>query len=144
MQAADGEEVNTTSFFNGNIDEVRVWDTALTEDELRFVMNQEIEDNSNVEGSYFKLNGIVPTKYDISGGSIDWSNLKGYYPMSTYTFTNCKDASGNGNTAAIKNLTTVDYQTAPLPYVSEANGDWGIQLQLGLMVLCKLYQVPLL
>jgi hypothetical protein len=125
IAAADGNELNTTSFFNGNIDEVRVWDVALTEDELRFIMNQEIETSAlNIEGSYFKLNGIVPTKYDISDGTIDWSNLKGYYPMSTYTFTNCKDASGNGNTAALKNLTTVDYQTAPLPYISNSDGPW--------------------
>ena len=122
IAAADGNELNTTSFFNGNIDEVRVWDVALTENQLRFVINQEIVDNTNVDGSYFSGLGITPTKNDIN--TIPWANLKGYYPMSTYTFTNCKDASGNGNTAALKNLTTVDYQTAPLPYVSDADGAW--------------------
>ena len=120
--AADG--VATTAFFEGNIDEVRVWNAALSEDELRFVMNQEIENNAGIKGSYFQLNGISPTKYDISDGSLNWSNLQGYYPMSTYTFTNSKDASGNGNTAALKNLNTVDYQTAPLPYVSQADSSW--------------------
>jgi len=122
IAAADGDEVNTTSFFQGNIDEVRVWDIALTEDQLRFVINQEIEDNTNVDGSYFAGLGITPTKNDIN--AVPWANLKGYYPMSTYTFTNCKDASGNGNTAALKNLNTVDHQTAPLPYVSDADGGW--------------------
>ncbi|WP_456376274.1 LamG-like jellyroll fold domain-containing protein, partial [Lutibacter sp.] len=124
IAAADGNEVNTTSFFNGNIDEVRIWDVALTEAQLRFVINQEIEDNTTVDGSYFAGLGITPTKNDIS--AITWANLRGYYPMSTYTFTNCKDASGNGNIAALKNLTTVDHQTAPLPYVSVAgvSTDW--------------------
>tara|TARA_R110001583_G_scaffold35585_3_gene118231 strand:+ start:30730 stop:37086 length:6357 start_codon:yes stop_codon:yes gene_type:complete len=122
IAAADGDEVNTTSFFEGNIDEVRVWDVALTEDQLRFVMNQEIEDNTNVDGSYFASLGILPTKNDIN--AVPWANLIGYYPMSTYTFTNCKDASGNGNTAALKNLNTVDNQTAPLPYQSSADGAW--------------------
>jgi hypothetical protein len=44
--------------------------------------------------------------------------------MSTYTFTNAKDVSSNNYTAALRNLTTVDRQTAPLPYESAANGTW--------------------
>ncbi|REE83588.1 putative secreted protein (Por secretion system target) [Lutibacter oceani] len=112
------------SFFKGNIDEVRVWDKALTEDELHFIMNQEIEDNTDVAGSFFTLKSISPTKNDISAGILDWSNLKGYYPMSTYTYTNTKDESGNGHQGALRNLRTVDRQTAPLPYVSSANTDW--------------------
>ena len=123
IAAADGDEVNTTSFFQGNIDEVRVWDVALTEDQLRFIMNQEIEDNTQVAGEYFNtILGVTPTKNDIA--AIPWSNLQGYYPMSTYTFTNCKDESGNGNIAALKNLNTVAHQTAPLPYVSSTDGSW--------------------
>ncbi|NNK59122.1 MAG: choice-of-anchor D domain-containing protein, partial [Flavobacteriaceae bacterium] len=44
-----------TAFFHGNIDEVRVWDSALTADQLRFIMNQEIEENSTfVAGKYFQ------------------------------------------------------------------------------------------
>ena len=37
-----------TAHFEGNIDEVRVWDTALTIDQLRYVMNQEIVDNATL------------------------------------------------------------------------------------------------
>jgi hypothetical protein len=44
--------------------------------------------------------------------------------MSTYTYTNTKDESGNGNRGALRNLRTVDRQTAPLPYMSGADGDW--------------------
>ena len=36
-----------TQYFNGNIDEVRIWNTNLTESQLRFIMNQEIDENSN-------------------------------------------------------------------------------------------------
>lgn len=134
IAAADGDPVNTTSFFQGNIDEVRVWNVALTEDQLHFVMNQEIDDNTNVVGAYFNKGLVVPggtpeaavtpTKNDIT--SVPWANLQGYYPMSTYTFTNCKDLSDNDYTAALKNLNTVDSQTAPLPYVSTAvtSTDW--------------------
>ncbi|WP_296381758.1 choice-of-anchor D domain-containing protein [Winogradskyella sp.] len=106
--------------FQGNIDEVRVWDTALTEDQLRFVMNQEIEDNSGqVMGK--ELPSTI-TKHDID--AIPWSDLAGYYPMTVYTYTNTEDASGNGNQGALRNLNTVARQTAPLPYESTQNGDW--------------------
>ncbi|MGV6831590.1 MAG: LamG-like jellyroll fold domain-containing protein [bacterium] len=116
-------KTSTTQFFRGNIDEVRVWDTNLTVDQLRFIMNQEIANNSNfVAGSYFLERGITPTKNETS--SLPWSDLAGYYPMSVYTYTNTRDESGNGNTAALRNLRTVDWQTAPLPYMTTANGDW--------------------
>ncbi|MGG5487141.1 choice-of-anchor D domain-containing protein [Gaetbulibacter sp. PBL-D1] len=112
-----------TAFFRGNIDEVRIWDVALTEDQLRFVMNQEIENNSSfVGGSYFISRGITPTKNDI--GTVPWSSLAAYYPMTRYTYTNTKDESGNGNQGALRHLRTVDRQTAPLPYISNNNGSW--------------------
>ncbi|WP_111683991.1 choice-of-anchor D domain-containing protein [Winogradskyella tangerina] len=109
-----------TQHFRGNIDEVRVWNTALTQDQLRFVMNQEIEDNSGqVMGKELPTS---ITKNDID--AIPWSDLAGYYPMSVYTYTNTDDASGNGNQGALRNLDTVDRQTAPLPYESTQAGDW--------------------
>ncbi|OAB26620.1 Por secretion system C-terminal sorting domain-containing protein [Flavobacterium fryxellicola] len=118
IAAADG--VTPTSFFNGSIDEVRVWNVALSEKELRYVMNQEILSNGIATNGRIIPNTI--SSNEIS--SIPWSNLSAYYPMSTYTFTNAKDISNNNNTAALRNLTTVDLQTAPLPYESLTDGDW--------------------
>ncbi|WP_250434540.1 LamG-like jellyroll fold domain-containing protein [Hanstruepera flava] len=116
-------KLSPQAFFHGNIDEVRIWDVRLTEDQLRYIMNQEIEDNASfVGGSYFIAQGASPTKDEI--GTIPWSDLIGYYPMSTYTYTNTKDESGNGNQGALRTLRTVDRQTAPLPYQSANNGDW--------------------
>lgn len=118
--AAAGKGASLGDFFVGNIDEVRIWDTALSQDQLRYIMNQEIENNTSF------VNGtVIPqtiTKNEVS--TIPWSNLAGYYPMTTYTYTNTKDESGNGITGALRNLRTVDRQTAPLPYQSQANGDW--------------------
>lgn len=112
-----------TDFFHGGIDEVRVWNTALTVDQLRFVMNQEIQQNSGfVRGAFFQSLGINPTKNDIA--SVPWNQLAAYYPMTTYTYTNTKDESGNGNQGALRALRTVDRQTAPLPYISNADGNW--------------------
>ncbi|GGK16739.1 hypothetical protein GCM10007962_08760 [Yeosuana aromativorans] len=110
-----------TDFFAGNIDEVRVWDTALTEAQLRYIMNQEIIDNSLA----LVYGNVLPTsitKNEIS--SIPWSDLAGYYPMSVYTYTNTNDMSGNGHQGALRNLDTVDRQTAPLPYQTQASGPW--------------------
>ena len=112
-----------TAYFHGNIDEVRVWDAALTAGQLRYIMNQEIEDNASfVSGKYFQSRSVTPTNDEVA--SIPWTDLAGYYPMSTYTYTNTKDESGNGHQGALKNLKTVDRQTAPLPYVSTSDGDW--------------------
>lgn len=121
VAAADG--LSPTDYFQGNIDEVRIWDTTLSVDQLRYIMNQEIEENAAfVVGKYFNDNLINPTKNETA--LIPWSDLAVYYPMSTYTYTNCKDESENNYTATIKNLVTVDRQTAPLPYRSTANGAW--------------------
>lgn len=118
IAAADG--TTPTSFFSGNIDEVRVWNVALTDKQLRYVMNQEILSNGLATNGYIVPNTI--TLNDIS--SIPWTNLSAYYPMSTYTYTNAKDVSVNNYTASLVNLTTVDRQTAPLPYESVSNGPW--------------------
>lgn len=109
-----------TQHFRGNIDEVRIWDTNLTEDQLRFVMNQEIEDNAGQ--AMGKELPTTITKHDID--AVPWNDLAGYYPMSVYTYTNTDDASGKGNQGALRNLDTVDRQTAPLPYESTQDGDW--------------------
>ena len=111
---------STIQHFKGNIDEVRVWSAALTNDQLRFIMNQEIQNNAGqVLGN--ELPSSI-TKNDIN--AIPWVNLEGYYPMSTFTYTNTVDASGNGIDGVLRNLDTVDKQTAPLPYASNQNGDW--------------------
>jgi len=113
---------NPTDFFRGNIDEVRVWNVALSVDQLRYIMNQEIVANG-LQVSGKKL-PVTLTRNEVA--SIPWSQLAGYYPMSVYTFTNTEDASGNGNQGALRNLNTVDRQTAPLPYTSSSTGDWNV------------------
>ncbi|MBE17123.1 MAG: hypothetical protein CL867_12835 [Cytophagaceae bacterium] len=117
--AADG--ASPTDFFVGTIDEVRIWNRALNGTQIRYIMNQEITEHTDntVDGSVIPQN---ISKNDVA--VIPWNALQGYFPMNRYTFTNVKDESGNGLVAAIKNLDTVNEQTAPLPYVSAADGDW--------------------
>jgi hypothetical protein len=47
--------------------------------------------------------------------------------MSTYSFTNAKDSSF-GLTATLKNINTVDLQTAPLPYESAGTGNKTVEI----------------
>lgn len=123
IAAADG--TNPADFFEGTIDELRVWNFALSQDQVRYIMNQEIEENPTLNTVTGR---IIPT--GISKDEFvatDWSEVAAYFPMNIYTFTNVKDESNNNLIAAIRNLDTVDFQTAPLPYVSQAAGDWTSQ-----------------
>lgn len=118
IAAADG--LPPTAFFRGSIDEVRVWDVALTDAQFRYVMNQEILSNGTLTNG-----AIIPNTITLNNISIiPWTNLKAYYPMSTYSFVNAKDKSNYGLTAALRNINTVDLQTAPLPYESAGSGNW--------------------
>ncbi len=117
-----------TAFFKGNIDEVRIWNRALTVNQLRYIMNQELVDKNITTGLNplpLMKGFVLPTtitKNELN--TIPWSDLAGYYPLSVYTYTNTNDMSGNNRQGALRNLDTVDFQTAPLPYVSQANGAW--------------------
>lgn len=68
--------MNNTACFNGYIDEVRLWDIARSETEIKANMYREIGTNAN---------------------------LKAYYKMSDGTGTSLTDNSGNGNTGTLTN-----------------------------------------
>ncbi|MGH1386144.1 GEVED domain-containing protein [Kordia sp.] len=109
------------NFFTGFIDEVRVFDIALTEDQLREMVHQEIEQNgSNVRGS------VIPKDIEdfTSGANVAWSSLTAYYDMSSIEGNRVLDQTGNNNTLYIKNMSTIAPQTAPMPYISVADGSW--------------------
>ncbi|WP_396602795.1 LamG-like jellyroll fold domain-containing protein [Algibacter sp. R77976] len=116
--------VNGSDYFHGWIDEVRVFDKALTETQIQQIVYQEIENNNgNVRGA------IIPKdiKDFNTGESLLWSNLKLYYKMGT-TFTSegkVIDYSGNENHGTIFNIRTRQEETAPMPYVTSHDGDWG-------------------
>ncbi|MBC8755195.1 choice-of-anchor D domain-containing protein [Kordia sp. YSTF-M3] len=112
---------DNVNFFEGSIDEVRIFNTAVTIDQLREMVHQEIEQNGvNVRGK------IIPKDLEdfTSGANLPWSSLIAYYDMSSIKGNRIEDATGNGNTAFMKNITTIEPQTAPMPYISIADGNW--------------------
>lgn len=109
------------SFFTGSIDEVRIFNTAVTLDQLREMVHQEIEQNgANVRGK------IIPKDLEdfTTSANLPWSSLVAYYDMSSIKGNRIEDMSGNGNTSFMKNISTIEAQTAPMPYISIADGNW--------------------
>ncbi|MDO7171062.1 LamG-like jellyroll fold domain-containing protein [Mariniflexile sp. AS56] len=110
---------NHTKLFKGDIDEVRVFNMALTDDQLQKIIHQEIqEDAGNVSGA------VIPKRIvdANSTSTIPWTTLKAYYPMTSILSSTTSDFSGNGHTANLHNITTVLEQTAPMPYTTKADG----------------------
>ncbi|MBV7267754.1 choice-of-anchor D domain-containing protein [Winogradskyella luteola] len=115
-----------SDFYNGDIDELRIFDIALPLTQLRFGMNQEIEsDGTNIRGSYFESRGVVPTKNDLI--TYPWSSLIGYYKFS-HVKGNClfDESSYTSTNGRLYNTTnaSIETQTAPLPFTSSQSGSW--------------------
>ncbi|WP_406685501.1 hypothetical protein N1F78_07220 [Seonamhaeicola sp. MEBiC1930] len=111
-------------YFDGEIDEVRIFNVALTDSQIQTMIYQEIEDNSgNVKGS------IIPKDiidFDTEA-TISWSSLVAYYPMTDIASNQVSDYSSNSNTLTMHNITTVQEQTAPLPYKTTSDGTWDLE-----------------
>ncbi|MGB5418689.1 LamG-like jellyroll fold domain-containing protein, partial [Algibacter sp.] len=116
--------VSNKQYFRGNIDEVRVFNTVLTESQIQQMVYQEIGDNSGmVSGTVIPKDIIdLPTITKIS-----WNNLIGYYPMTDIVNRVTTDYSGNNNSLTLYNITTIQDQTAPMPYVTATVGAWATQ-----------------
>ncbi|SHG60990.1 Por secretion system C-terminal sorting domain-containing protein [Salegentibacter echinorum] len=106
-----------TNFFHGWIEEVRIWDTSLNLDQIKFMMNQRIKDNGNVRGEVIPLD--VPN-------NLTWANLKGYYRLITSKATNgiTKNIINNAIDGRLKNIQSTQQNTAPLPYIAINDGEW--------------------
>ena len=120
--------------FSGWIEEVRIWNTTLTEDQIQFMMNQRLIANGALMGEQIPMN--VP-------GGLTYANLLGYYRLisaepeplavSPVVYLD-EDKPTNGLTpdratnkvpGVLKNMETNQENTAPLPYYSGNDGAWG-------------------
>lgn len=107
-------------FFKGEIDEVRVFNTSLSDEELQKIVYQELDDAQN-----FNQGKLIPKA--ISSNNIG-ANLIRYYKMDAFKH----DILDNKITteideeigAKLYNIKNIYHQTAPLPYQTVQDGDW--------------------
>lgn len=109
----------SNKFFNGKIDEVRVFNTALTDTQVQRMVYQEIENNgSQVRGT------VIPR--DIQ--SLPYANLIRYYRMDTYRDDIVDDLVTPGFDIAtgmkMYNHKNIYTQQAPMPFVTRTTGSF--------------------
>ncbi|MDO5969517.1 LamG-like jellyroll fold domain-containing protein [Flavivirga aquimarina] len=119
---------NISNPFLGEIDEVYVWDQELTQDQVRYLMNQEIE-RFDISGTDYVDGKIIPQAAASNEvPTIPWSNLKAYYDFNSFYGSTVEGLTDDRNFLRLKYLmkdkTIVDDQTIPVPYISAANGAW--------------------
>lgn len=104
---------NGNNYFEGSIYETRVYNKALTENQIKQQVNQEIENNGgNVRGT------VIPN--DIEG--LQWSDLILYYKMDILDSGQTSDNSLSGVNGNLHGMRTYQDYTAPLPYVTKSGG----------------------
>lgn len=112
-----GREPDTDSgYFMGYVDEVKIIAKALTDDEYQKNVYQEIEDNTLVRGA------VIPR--DIA--TLAWSDVSRYFMFDVYKDDITDDLTtapiDTGTGAKMYNFKVIDYQTAPLPFVTQSSG----------------------
>ncbi len=113
------EPASATNYFKGKIDEVRVFNVALTATQVQRMVYQEIQNNaSQVRGA------IVPK--DV--GSVPYANLLRYYRMDTYKDDIVDDlttaAIDTGSGMKMYNHKVIAVQEAPMPFVTVRAGSF--------------------
>lgn len=111
-------------YFTGSIDEVRVFNIELSDEQIQQMVYQEIEAESGVVKGKIIPKQIKDTK---TLETVPWSNLIAYYPMTDIKNNTTSDYSGNGRTLKLINIRTIQPQTAPMPYETTNNGAWTSQ-----------------
>ncbi|TDN78956.1 putative secreted protein (Por secretion system target), partial [Salegentibacter sp. 24] len=106
----------SSNHFNGWMDEIRIWNVELKPDQLHLMMNQRIEKvaTNTITGEVLPLN--IP--------EVEWNNLVGYYRMNDIACGNVQAYNNIGFSGKLKNITSSQERTAPLPYISEGAGTW--------------------
>jgi hypothetical protein len=111
--------IANTKYFKGKIDEVRVFNVALTDSQLQRMVYQEIQNTgAQVRGT------VIPK--DI--GTLPFANLLRYYRMDAYKDDIIDDlttpAIDMGTGMEIYNHKNIYVQQAPMPFITERTGDF--------------------
>ncbi|MDO6761105.1 LamG-like jellyroll fold domain-containing protein [Tamlana sp. 2_MG-2023] len=103
-----------TSFFKGEIDEVRIFNEALSQEDIQRMMCQELDETATPK---FSSGKIIPKEIK---SNLNTSLIR-YYRMDTYLDDQLIDLSNSAVDATIYNVKNIFSQTAPMPYVTKSN-----------------------
>ena len=111
------DPLSSTKYFKGKIDEIRVFNTALTDAQVQKMVYQEIQNTSSqVRGA------IVPKNVP----ALPFANLLRYYRMDTYKDDIVDDLTTSsidkGTGMKIYNFKNIYVQQAPMPFVTKRTG----------------------
>ena len=115
--------LSNKEYFSGEIDEVRVFNKALSASQIQQMVFQEINDSGNIRGSVINKDIIDYS----NSNNVLWSSLLAYYPMSTIRGNDLIDFSQYTRTLKLRNITSIPIQTAPMPFQTSTDGDWSIE-----------------
>lgn len=104
------------NWFAGSMDEIRIWNKALSADDIRTMMCQNISvSGSSIKGEFTN---------EASPSSLSWTNdLECLYHMDYTTSSNLWDAHYPFLDGTRHNISRTS-ETSPLPYISVGNGNW--------------------
>ena len=119
---------NIINPFLGEIDEVYIWDVALSENQIRYLMNQEIE-RFDISGTDYVSGKVLPQASASNPVSaIPWSSLRTHYDFNSFYGSTVEGMADVRYFLRLKYLTKnkelVDDQTIPVPYISASDGTW--------------------
>lgn len=110
---------SATKYFKGKIDEVRIFNVALTDLQFQRMVHQEIQNTSS------QVRGLI-IPYDI--GSLPFANVLRYYRMDAYKDDIVDDLTtasiDTGTGMKIYNHKVIKTQQAPMPFVTIASGSF--------------------
>jgi len=106
-------------FFKGSIDEIRVFNLALSDDMIQKMVYQEIKQQGvSIRGE------VIPKNID----GLLWSNLIGYYKMNDFRTVGSNERLTSDEVSSetfVKLYNTRNFkpQSAPMPFITTRNGD---------------------
>ncbi len=93
------------SYFDGDIDEVQIWDIALSETQIREMMCKKITSSN------------LPT-------GLNWSSLKGYWRLDETSGLTASDQSSSNSDGTLTNMDTSDWLVSGAPIGDESTYDY--------------------
>lgn len=116
---------NIINSFFGEIDEVLIWDVGLSENQIKYLMNQEIEKGTS---NYITGKSITESSLSNEISMIPWGNLRAYYDFNSFYGSTVEGLTDSRYFLRLnylnKSKNIVTSQTAPLPYTTVDDGNW--------------------